>query len=85
MQANALRDEPNVAGFDTLNEPNAGWVGRLQLDEEELPFRLGLVLSRTALCRACRRHHFVPLTVCCALTGAYTVGIYFSWRRFLPT
>eukprot|EP01065_Artemidia_motanka_P041482 TRINITY_DN5385_c0_g1_i2.p1 TRINITY_DN5385_c0_g1~~TRINITY_DN5385_c0_g1_i2.p1 ORF type:complete len:687 (+),score=218.00 TRINITY_DN5385_c0_g1_i2:841-2901(+) len=36
--ARALRDEPNVVGFETMNEPSPGWVGReADLDEWGLP------------------------------------------------
>jgi hypothetical protein len=41
--ARVLKDEPNVVGFDTLNEPSNGWIGRKAIDTNELPFRLGLV------------------------------------------
>eukprot|EP00667_Euglena_gracilis_P003021 EG_transcript_3027 len=43
--AEALRDEPNVVGFDTLNEPNNGWVGYKHLATEQLPFRFGVRLT----------------------------------------
>jgi len=41
--ANAMKDEPNVVGFDTLNEPNHGWVGRKHLASctDGLAFRWG--------------------------------------------
>eukprot|EP01065_Artemidia_motanka_P001989 TRINITY_DN10910_c1_g1_i1.p1 TRINITY_DN10910_c1_g1~~TRINITY_DN10910_c1_g1_i1.p1 ORF type:complete len:1095 (+),score=213.83 TRINITY_DN10910_c1_g1_i1:132-3416(+) len=36
--AGALRDEPNVVGFETLNEPSPGWAGReADLDDWGLP------------------------------------------------
>ena len=35
--ANAMKDEPNVVGFDTLNEPNHGWVGRKVSGQNALP------------------------------------------------
>mmetsp|Transcript_767 Transcript_767/g.656 ORF Transcript_767/g.656 Transcript_767/m.656 type:complete len:120 (-) Transcript_767:2-361(-) len=36
--ADALKDEPNVLGFETLNEPNMGWIGRsLPLDKFNAP------------------------------------------------
>lgn len=42
-----LRDEKNVIGFDTLNEPNSGWIGRKDLSSRSdgLSFRWGLDLS----------------------------------------
>eukprot|EP00668_Euglena_longa_P003377 GGOE01003953.1.p1 GENE.GGOE01003953.1~~GGOE01003953.1.p1 ORF type:complete len:607 (+),score=156.65 GGOE01003953.1:486-2306(+) len=43
--AEALRDEPNVVGFDTLNEPSNGWVGYMHLAKDQLPFRFGVRLT----------------------------------------
>mmetsp|Transcript_45102 Transcript_45102/g.57743 ORF Transcript_45102/g.57743 Transcript_45102/m.57743 type:complete len:754 (-) Transcript_45102:163-2424(-) len=45
--ATALRLEKNVVGFDTLNEPNSGWIGRMDLASRSdgLSFRWGLDLS----------------------------------------
>ncbi|KAF4657520.1 hypothetical protein FOL47_008402 [Perkinsus chesapeaki] len=44
--ADALKDEPNVLGFETLNEPNMGWVGRsLPLDKFNAPQPLGFLMS----------------------------------------
>lgn len=45
--ASALAHEKNVVGFDTLNEPNAGWIGRTDLGSrtDGLAFRWGLNLS----------------------------------------
>ncbi|KAF4657521.1 hypothetical protein FOL47_008403 [Perkinsus chesapeaki] len=44
--ADALKDEPNVLGFETLNEPNMGWVGRsLPLDKYDSSQPLGFLAS----------------------------------------
>ncbi|KAF4660464.1 hypothetical protein FOZ61_004003 [Perkinsus olseni] len=44
--AEALKGEPNVLGFETLNEPNMGWVGRtLSLDKFNAPQPLGYLMS----------------------------------------
>ena len=43
--AEVLKDEPNVVGFDTLNEPSNGWVGYEELDKELLPFRFGALMT----------------------------------------
>lgn len=38
--AETLKNEPNVLGFDSLNEPSPGWVGReAPLDSWGLPFQ----------------------------------------------
>jgi hypothetical protein len=38
--AETLKNEPNVLGFDSLNEPSPGWVGRdAPLDQWGLPFK----------------------------------------------
>jgi hypothetical protein len=45
--AAALKGEANVVGFDTLNEPNGGFIGRKDLSSrtDGLAFRWGLNLS----------------------------------------
>jgi aryl-phospho-beta-D-glucosidase BglC (GH1 family) len=30
--AQAVADSPNVLGFDTLNEPDQGWIGRRDVE-----------------------------------------------------
>jgi hypothetical protein len=44
--ARAVKDEPNVLGFDTLNEPSPGWAARAApLDMWGMPFLMGHTLS----------------------------------------
>ena len=40
-----LADLPNVAGYDTLNEPSGGWIGRRALDRAEVLMYQGEVAS----------------------------------------
>jgi len=43
--AKALKNEPNVLGFEPMNEPNAGWIGVTDLRRIQLPVFFGWDLS----------------------------------------
>ena len=43
--ANALVNEPNVIGFEPMNEPNAGWIGISDLHSRPLPGFIGWDLT----------------------------------------
>jgi hypothetical protein len=39
--ARRLKDLPNVIGYDSLNEPSAGWIGVPDLNQFPSPFKIG--------------------------------------------
>ena len=39
--ARRLKDLPNVIGYDSLNEPSAGWIGLPDLNKFPSPFKIG--------------------------------------------
>ena len=39
--AKRLKDIPNVIGYDSLNEPSAGWIGVPDLNQFPSPFKIG--------------------------------------------
>ncbi len=39
--ARRLKDMPNVVGYDSLNEPSAGWIGVRDLNQFSSPFKIG--------------------------------------------
>jgi hypothetical protein len=41
LVAHCLKDLPNVIGYDSLNEPSAGWIGVPDLNQFASPFKIG--------------------------------------------
>jgi len=39
--AHRLKDLPNVIGYDSLNEPSAGWIGLADLNKFPSPYKIG--------------------------------------------
>ena len=46
--AQRLKDMPHVLGFDTLNEPSAGWIGVRMSDRRDQTTRAGPALPGIA-------------------------------------
>lgn len=69
--ASTLKDEPNVLGFGTMNEPSLGWIGLKDLRQNSSPFRFGYGLS--------------PLQCIQLAHGQALWGIVFYGYPFLPT
>jgi len=69
--AKVLKDEKNVIGFGTINEPSLGWIGLRDLRQNSSPFRFGYGLS--------------PLQCIQLAHGQSLWGIVFYGYPFIPT